>query len=151
MSIWLIMGTVSLAGAVGGVLNALMSDNGFVLPQSAETEEGKILRPGYLGNIFIGAVAAFISWGLYGPFADYPLFKKGATADLELTIAALVGAIMIGVGGARWLTNEVDKTMLRTAASQAAAGGANVDIAAKLSMASPARALELTSKPKAQE
>ncbi len=150
MSIWLIIGTVGLAGAIGGVLNALMSDNGFVLPRSSETEDGKILRPGYLGNIFIGAIAAVISWGLYGPFADYPMLNGGKPPSdkLELTLAAFVGAILVGVGGARWLTNEVDKTLLRAAASQAAAGGANVDIAAKLSMASPARALELTSKPR---
>jgi hypothetical protein len=46
-----------VAGAVGGVVNALMSDNGFVLPKTAHG----IIRPGYLGNVLIGAVAAGIS------------------------------------------------------------------------------------------
>lgn len=58
------------AGAFGGVLNALLSDNGFLLPRMADASGARILRPGALGNMLTGAVAAFISWGLYGPFAS---------------------------------------------------------------------------------
>jgi hypothetical protein len=35
-------------------------------------------------------------------------------------LASLVGAILIGVGGARWPTSEVDKKILLAAASEAA-------------------------------
>lgn len=147
MTFWLITVVVFVAGGVGGAVNALMSDNGFVLPKSADTNDGRIVRPGFLGNILIGGIAAAISWGLYGPFAAYPLIGGTAGANSEhvmLTLSALVGAVLVGVGGARWLTNEVDKTLLRAAASQAAAGPADNDKAAKILTASPALALRLT-------
>ena len=149
MEFWMILIVVIVAGAVGGIVNALMSDNGFVLPKSADTDDGRIVRPGFLGNILIGGVAAGISWGLYGPFAAYPLLGGAADANadpVQLTLSALVGAVLVGVGGARWLTNEVDKTLLRAAASQAAAGAADSETAAQILIASPARALSLATK-----
>lgn len=143
--LWLIL-IVMLAGGLGGVVNALLSDNGFILPKSAETNDGRIVRPGFLGNILIGGTAAAISWGLYGPFSAYPLFGDTSTDTSEpifLTLSALVGAVLVGVAGARWLTNEVDKTLLRVAASQAAAGPEDPGKASKILTASPAQALNL--------
>jgi hypothetical protein len=148
MTFWLILVVVWVAGGVGGAINALMTDNGFVLPKSAATDDGRILRPGFLGNILIGGVAALISWGLYGPFAAHPLIGASAVASSEpvmLSLSGFVGAVLVGVGGARWLTNEVDKTLLRAAASQAAAGSADSTTAARIMTASPAQALSLTS------
>ncbi|MGH9337127.1 MAG: hypothetical protein ACRD21_25565, partial [Vicinamibacteria bacterium] len=117
-----------------------------ILPKAAETNDGRIVRPGFLGNILIGAIAAAISWGLYGPFSGYPLFGDTSTdtsKPIFLTLTALVGAVLVGVGGARWLTNEVDKTLLRAAASQAAAGPQDPDKASRILTASPAKALNL--------
>jgi hypothetical protein len=148
MTFFLILVVVWVAGGIGGAINALMSDNGFVLPKAADTTDGRILRPGFLGNVLIGGVAAVISWGLYGPFAAYPLIGGSlppGSASVMLSLSAFVGAVLVGVGGARWLTNEVDKTLLRAAASQAAAGAADSDKAAKILTASPAQALSLTS------
>jgi hypothetical protein len=145
MSLWWILLVVCVAGAVGGVVNALMSDNGFVLPQ---TKDG-IIRPGYLGNVLISAVAAGISWGMYGPFADYVIFGVAPTggpspSSPNLKVAALVGAVLVGVAGARWLTNEVDKKLLKAAASEAAGAKAtDVSTAKKILMASPAQALDI--------
>jgi hypothetical protein len=147
MVFWLILGVVFVAGGIGGIVNALMSDNGFVLPKSADTNDGRIVRPGFLGNILIGGIAAMISWGLYGPFAAYSLIGGTAATDsipVAITLSAFVGAILVGVGGARWITNEVDKTLLRVAASQAAAGQADNEKAAKILISSPAQALDLT-------
>jgi hypothetical protein len=147
VTLLLILVVVWVAGGFGGAINALMSDNGFIKPKSADTNDGRIWRPGFLGNILIGGIAAVISWGLYGPFAAYPLIGGSAAASSEpvmLSLSAFVGALLVGVGGARWLTNEVDKTLLRAAASQAAAGPADIDKAAKIMTASPAQALSLT-------
>ena len=59
-SVWMILGAIALAGAGGGITNALLSDNGdIVWPQK---EAGGILRPGILGNILLGAFAAVVSW-----------------------------------------------------------------------------------------
>jgi hypothetical protein len=33
-----------------------------------------------------------------------------------ITLAGLVGAVLVGIAGARWLTNEVEKKMLRALA-----------------------------------
>lgn len=148
MSLWWILLVVCAAGAIGGVVNALMTDNGFVLPQSESVDTYKIIRPGYLGNILIGAVGAGISWGLYGPFtAAYILGGASApgtpTQVPGLTLSALAGAVLVGVGGARWLTNEVDKKLLTAAASKAASAKPDGDKAKRMLMASPAQALDI--------
>ena len=70
MSILELLLIVAACGAVGGVVNALMSDNGFILPMREKAAGANILRPGFVGNIILGAVAAVIFWGLYGPFAE---------------------------------------------------------------------------------
>ena len=131
---------IALAGAVGGVVNALMTDNGFALPKSEPTSTGTtVLRPGYLGNVLIGAVAAVVSWGLYGPFSAYFIagtpqaMATNASPDrVGLSLASLVGGVLIGVGGARWLSNEVDKNLLRAAAAQAAGKGSSLRLRDRL-------------------
>jgi hypothetical protein len=54
---------------------------------------------------------------------------------------SLVGAVLVGIGGVRWLTNEVDKDLLQAAASQAAAGKASPEASHKIALATPAQAL----------
>jgi hypothetical protein len=151
VSMWLMLLYVFLVGAVGGVVNALMTDNGFILPKS-EDVDGKttVLRPGYLGNILIGAVGAVVSWGLYGPLSSFNIVgtSEALTANASpervgLTLAALVGAVMVGVAGARWLTSEVDKNLLKAAASQAAGSQSSAGASQKIAMASPAEALNI--------
>lgn len=58
------------SGAVGGIVNALVSDNGFVRPSEETAGDVTIIRPGIAGNLILGSVAAFISWGLYGAFSN---------------------------------------------------------------------------------
>ncbi len=136
MSVGFCLFIICSSGAVGGVVNALLSDNGFLMPRKEAVGNSSIIRPGFLGNLLIGAVAAGISWGLYGPFASEAL-----TALVKPTLSALVGAALVGVAGARWLTNEVDKTMLRAAASKAAS--AFPDASRDIATSSPADALHI--------
>lgn len=150
-SMWLMLLYVSLAGSVGGIVNALMTDNGFILPKSEKVEDKIIiLRPGYIGNILIGAVSAVVSWGLYGPLSSVLIagtveaLKANVSPDkVGLSLASLVGAIMIGVAGARWLTSEVDKSLLKAAAAQAAGANSSIGDSQKIAMASPAQALNI--------
>jgi len=51
-----------------------------------------------------------------------------------------VGAILIGVGGARWLTSEVDKNLLRAAAAGAQSSAA---VSQQIALAAPAQALNV--------
>lgn len=147
MSIFQLLAAVALAGVIGGLVNALTSDNGFILPKKEQIDKLTILRPGYLGNAFMGAVAATISWGLYGPLATYYVLggvKDPAASPAGLTLSALFGAVLVGVGGAKWLTNEVDKSLLRAAASKAASSRpVNDAVAQQMALASPAQALQL--------
>jgi hypothetical protein len=148
MSIWIFLLIIFFAGAIGGSINAFITDNGFAMPKKAAGDRGnKIYQPGFLGNMFIGGIAACISWGLYGPFANAYIVVGRSSESLSsqppgITVAALVGAVLVGIGGARWLTNEVDKTLLRAAATEAASGKKDDDLARELSTASPAVALK---------
>ena len=132
--VWFMVAWVLGAGALGGALNALMTSGGFIRPSKSKNEDGNtIFYPGYWTNIGIGAVAALISWGLYGPMAAYFIVGSGAAqrsnealSNSGLTMSGLVGAILVGVGGARWLSNEVD----------AAAGDADPDKARSIAASS---------------
>lgn len=144
---------IFIAGLLGGAVNALITDNGFIFPQSATTADGvKILRPGFIGNMFAGGVAAMISWGLYGPLSAVIIVGTKAASSgtaaattnaVGLSLASLVGALLVGVGGARWLSNEVDKNLLRAAAADAAGKGASDATSKKIALASPTEALNL--------
>jgi hypothetical protein len=150
---WLLLLYIAIAGAVGGVVNALITDKGFYLPSREQVDAITIYKPGWLGNVIIGAIAASISWGLYGPLAAYFIagtqeaMKTNTTPDkLGLTLASLVGAALLGVGGARWLTSEVDKTLLKAAASKAASAPPNPAASQQMALATPTQALEIAKK-----
>jgi hypothetical protein len=131
---------ILLAGAVGGLVNALLTNNGFILPKAEYCNRVKIVRPGVLGNCLISAVAAFISWGLYS--ASSELSVTEITLQ-HLKFGPICGALLVGVAGAKWLTNEVDKNLLRAAATQAAKSSGNTELSQKLAMANPAEALQM--------
>ena len=112
---WKILLIVSVGGAIGGLLNALLSGAGFILPRFSVVAGSKVLAPGFIGNVLIGAVAAFISYGLYGPVSSMAIVGGGQSqhgapsASAQLTLAALAGAILVGFSGGRWMTAEADK------------------------------------------
>jgi hypothetical protein len=150
-SMWWMLFLISIAGALGGVVNAFISDNGFIMPKSELTTTGAtVLRPGYFGNILVGAVAAVVSWGLYGPLGSLLIagtseaLKSNVSPDkVGLTLASLVGAVLVGVGGARWLSSEVDKNLLRATAAQAAGKQSSTNASQQIAMATPAQALKV--------
>ena len=148
-SIWWMLVLVAVAGALGGVVNAFISDNGFLMPKSEPTTTGStVLRPGYIGNVLVGSVAALVSWGLYGPLSAFPvvgtaeaLAANVSPEKVGLPLSSLVGALMVGVGGARWLSSEVDKNLLRATAAEAAGKQSSTEASQRISMATPAQAL----------
>ena len=90
-------------------------------------------------------MAACVSWGLYGPLAAYDLVPSTTTVGaLSLTITAVFGAVLIGIGGARWLTNEVDKSLLKAAASNAARSPSSDDRATQIAVSTPTQALRIS-------
>jgi len=109
MNPWTCAALISLAGGLGGLVNALLSDNGFVTPQWRRG----IWCPGFFANILLGAVAAFISWALYGSGAGADIGQTGERSLISLRFSALAGAFVVGIAGAKWLTSEVDKKLLK--------------------------------------
>jgi hypothetical protein len=146
MSLLVPIGIILASGAAGGIINAIMSDNGFIKPREEIVENVAIVRPGIAGNILLGAVAAFISWGLYGAYSAAVVYMAGTgtiVEEMSISISAIAGALLIGIGGARWLTNEVDKTLLRTAAVTAAAARSSYDDSQRIAVATPAQAFNI--------
>jgi len=116
MSPWICALLIILAGAFGGVVNALLTDNGFVLPRKVH----EIWCPGFISNVLVGGFAAFASWSFYGSGAAIDLAQPSPREQLSLRFSALAGAFLVGVAGARWITNEVDKQLLKETVKVAA-------------------------------
>jgi hypothetical protein len=111
MTVWECSALILAAGAVGGLVNTLMTQGKLRLPEY----EAGVFCPGFIGNVIVGAFAALISWALYGAGAGIELAREsaGAREVLSLTAGALAGAALVGVGGARWLSSEIDTKLLR--------------------------------------
>lgn len=75
-------------------------------------------------------------------------FEEAMNAEIPrapVTVASRrsTGVVLVSIGGARWLTNEVEKMLLRTAASIAASRKADPNTAIGMANANSRKALEL--------
>ena len=111
MNHWICALLIVAAGALGGVVNSLLTDNRFILPQ---WKRG-IFCPGFLSNVLIGAFAAFASWAFYGSGASIDLARPDE--QVQLRLSAVAGAFLVGVVGARWITNESEKQLFQETAT----------------------------------
>ncbi len=121
MSVWAAIGIVCLAGAIGGLINSFTSTDS---PRTPTTEAGVFL-PGFISHVFLGAAAAGLSWALYGPAGQATVAVIGSPSaqgaqnqTFSLTLAALAGAVLVGIGGANWIANEVNKRATTAAAKK---------------------------------
>jgi hypothetical protein len=100
-----------LAGAVGGLVNAFLSTEGFIVSRMQTLDDGsRVWRPGFLGNVFVGSVTAFVLGGLYGP-GPLAQIIIGNGGLIPINVGIVAGAVVSGVGGTRLLTQEVDKKL----------------------------------------
>jgi hypothetical protein len=146
MSIWVLLAVVATAGALGGMINALMTDNGFTFPKTESAGTTRIWRPGWVANVIVGLAAAVVSWGLYGPYANEVLVGKAHATNPQqfvLTLSSVIGAFLVGIGGSRYLTNQVDKSLLQASAAKAAAADADPLATVAIATATPAEALQI--------
>jgi uncharacterized membrane protein (DUF2068 family) len=65
----------------------------------------------------------------------------------DLTLSAFGAAILVGVAGARWLTSEVDKSLLRAAGVEVAKQTSSESLVAAMASATPAAALNAVRTP----
>jgi hypothetical protein len=126
---------VTICGAVGGFANVFIGDSGLHLP----TMEQGVFRPGYIGVVFVGMVAAVGAW----------LATQNSTVSGGLVVSPvpilrlseLSTAIIVGFGGARWFKSETETTIFRKTAAVAASKSANSDAAATIASGTPIEAL----------
>ena len=141
----LVILSICIVGAVGGLINALVTGNGSIARPEIDPENKTILRLGVIANVVIGAFAAFISWALYGPLSTtlITLPRPPEAAPIQLAVSSIGTAGLIGFAGARWLTAEVERTVLKTATSEALTKAANPQAAAQVQLATPSQALHI--------
>jgi hypothetical protein len=145
-SVWEMGGVIAAAGATGGIANALLnSGNGYSI-QWPRAGRNDVLQLGIVGNLLLGAFAALITWGLYGSLKDAVLLGNAPAGQLaaNLTVTAVIGAIVAGTGGARVVSNELDKKMLRGAGAGAALQPANAELAVEIATLPAVKALAAT-------
>jgi hypothetical protein len=126
---------VTICGAVGGFANVFIGDSGLHLP----TMDQGVFRPGYIGVVFVGMVAAVGAW----------LATQNSTVSGGLVVSPvpilrlseLSTAIIVGFGGARWFKSETETTIFRRTAAVAASKSADSKAAATIAAGTPIEAL----------
>jgi hypothetical protein len=109
MNPWICALLVAGAGAIGGGINAVLTDGGIVKPQ---IKRG-IWFPGFISNVLIGALSAFASWAFYGSGAGVDISQAAERTQISLRFSALAGAFLVGVAGSKWLTYEVERRLFK--------------------------------------
>lgn len=141
MEIWIAILMIALVGALGGLVNALLSRCNRLLPgfEPLNDPQGeRTFQVGYLGHALLGVVAALITWALT---ESYDVL--GTPAEAQLWLNTLAGAILSGVGWARVFSAEQDKRLLREATSVALTAMPNPQAAADLDRTRPVDALRI--------
>jgi hypothetical protein len=126
---------VAVCGALGGFANVFIGDSGLHLP----TIDQGIFRPGYIGVVFVGLIAAVGAWLA----TQGSVLAGGLTLSppVTLRLSELSTAIVVGFGGARWFKSETETTIFRKTAAVAASKAADSDAAATIAAGSPIQAL----------
>ena len=75
MTLWIPLGIILLCGAVGGIINAIISDNGFVKPREETIDNVCILRPGIAGNICWGLRQLLSPGGFMVPIVAFSFLE----------------------------------------------------------------------------
>jgi hypothetical protein len=106
----------------------------WVLPKKIPRGDGNVIfSPGFIGNMLTGAVAASVSWLLYGPLSQIQIGTAPGTQTMM--VATLGGAVLIGMVGSAWLINAVGKNLFQAAAYHAASAPSSPDASKHLILA----------------
>jgi hypothetical protein len=135
MSLWIVIGVVALAGALGGFVNALTtSDKTLGFPHKQVIDGQTVWNLGSVGNVILGMAAASISWGLYGPYSSELIVGEavGSPIIYGLNVASFFGAFLVGIAGTRWISGELDKDLGVKAIQKAAEATPNANLRSAL-------------------
>ncbi len=109
--LWTVMALVFVAGCVGGAIPLATNRERFrgggwgLLYKRRACDTW---FPGALGQVVVGGIAAVVFWGLYGPWADWPVFGGNAVPP-KFTLSQLVAPILMGIGGPDWLRAQAER------------------------------------------
>jgi len=130
-----VIGLIVLMGSLGSLVSAFVGDNGWHLPMY----DNGIFRPGYLGNMLVGGLAALASWGMQ----KAAVLIGSSPATLSFSTADMAGAIVIGFGGASWFKSQIEKVILQRAAVVAASKSGDALAASQIATSTPMEALKV--------
>jgi hypothetical protein len=122
-------------GGIAGALNAALSDRGRLLPSFVTLSPGgtRVLRVGVIGNIAAGGASALCLCSL--------LQVAGATLSAQTGFNVVLHGLFdffMAFVSVRFVTNEVDKLVLRSAVFKAAsAPAAHPDVVGEMQVATP--------------
>ncbi len=102
MSVIECFGLVAACGAAGGLTTCFHKDS-VTLPKY--DRKTKIWKPGAIGTVLIGAIAAMLVWAMYGSAAthDFSNLATGSSSSFSLTVAQLASSFLTGLTGGRVL------------------------------------------------
>ena len=136
---WVMLLIVAVAGALGGFVNVFIGDSDLHLP----TVENGVFRPGFIGVIFIGGMAALAAWA---STKSYTLIGT-PTEQIPLNTSDIARGIIVGFGGAKWFKSELVKTVFQKTASVAASKNPDpAAVQARIATSSPFNALDVAMK-----
>jgi hypothetical protein len=108
--LWKVVIIVAVAGAIGGFLNAISTDNSFALPRAVKDGASTVAyRIGVLGNMLTSAIAATVSWGLYGPSTGSLLVGKAADGTTPPEPTLTIGTVWESTKGAERSPRKVQR------------------------------------------
>jgi hypothetical protein len=119
----------------------LTADEGFQLPRIDTAGGNRILRPGFIGNMLVGIIAAFVTWLLYDQIVDITLVGGKEKPVLSLAAGDIAGALLAGFAGGRLLTDRAEKLHFKAAAGEAATKPSDPQAAVQIMAASGSEAL----------
>ncbi|NYF51202.1 hypothetical protein [Tunturiibacter gelidoferens] len=133
--LWWELIAVAICGALGGFVNVFIGDSGLHLP----TIDQGVFRPGYIGVVFVGSMAAVVAW--LATQTSVLVGELALSPKASLRLSELSTAIIVGFGGARWFKSETETTIFRKIAVVAASKEANTEAAAAIASGTPLEAL----------
>ena len=107
MNIVSVIGLVAAAGAVGGLGHGLVAGE-FAFPRI--DAKRSVWKPGVVGDVLVGTLAAVVVWTVYGAAATFDL-NKSVSLDLPL---------IVGISGAKVLAKLAERTAERVAKNDVA-------------------------------
>ena len=118
--VWMVMALVFGAGCIGGATSLLTNRQEAAArtkPNFKSVAWGLLYKNtdcetlflGPLGKVLVGGVAAVVFWGLYGPWADWPVLGGAPATPPKFTVAQLVAPVLMGYGGPDWLQEKSER------------------------------------------